>query len=46
MEADKFRPDPEFDPISSRLNETIPFSAEELIDFLATEQIRQELRTT
>lgn len=46
MDADKARPEPEFDPISSRLNETFPFSAEELIDFLAAEQIRQEFRTS
>jgi len=46
MEAAELRIEPEIDPITSRLNETFPFSADELIDFLATEQIRQEFRTT
>ncbi len=42
MEAEKDRSEPGFDPISSRLNETFPFSADELIGLLAEEQIRQE----
>ena len=42
METEKDLSQPEFDPISSRLNETFPFSADELIGVLAAEQIRQE----
>jgi hypothetical protein len=42
MEAQEELSEPEFDPISSRLNETFPFSTEELIGLLAAEQIRQE----
>lgn len=45
MESDKTPRDPEFDPVSSRLNETCSFSTEELIEFLATEQTRRELGT-